>query len=66
MEGERRNGGGIPERRVLRGQMHERTILLRFLGMIMIVLFSDLRFPDTMFTLQTSFKPLLLKEGGGE
>ena len=27
--------------------------------------FSDLRFPYTMFTLHTSFKPLLLKAGGG-
>jgi hypothetical protein len=27
--------------------------------------FSDMRFPYTMFTLQTSFKPLLLKVGGG-
>ncbi len=27
--------------------------------------FSDLSLPNTMFTLQTSFKPLLLKEGGG-
>jgi hypothetical protein len=26
--------------------------------------FSDLRFPYTMFTLHTSFKPFLLKEGG--
>jgi hypothetical protein len=28
--------------------------------------FSDLRFLYTMFTLQTSFKPLLLRGGGGE
>jgi hypothetical protein len=27
--------------------------------------FSDLRFPYTMFTLQTSFKPPLLNGGGG-
>jgi len=27
--------------------------------------FSDLRFPFTMFTLQASFKPLLLKRGVG-
>ncbi len=27
--------------------------------------FLDLRFPCTMFTLQTGFKPLLLEGGGG-
>jgi hypothetical protein len=35
-------------------RIHERTIS-----------FSDLRFLYTMFTLQTSFKPLLLTGGGG-
>ncbi len=42
-------------------RIHERTIWLRFLAII----FSGLRFPYTTFTLQTSFKPLLLRAGGG-
>ncbi len=43
--------------------IYEFQILLRFLGIILRVL--KLRFLYTMFTLHTSFKPLLLKEGGG-
>jgi hypothetical protein len=46
-----------------RTQIHERTISLRFLGIILRVL--RLEIPYTMFTLQTSFQPLLLKGGGG-
>jgi hypothetical protein len=46
-----------------RSRIHERTISLRFLSIILRVL--RLRFPYTMFTLQTSLKPLLLKTGGG-
>ncbi len=46
------------------GRIHGRTISLRFLGIILRVL--RLMFPYTMFTLQTSFKLLLLKGGGGE
>jgi hypothetical protein len=46
----------------VRSQIHEHTILLRIPGIILRV--SDLRFPYTIFTLQTSFYPLLLKEGG--
>ncbi len=59
-------GGWEAENRIckfkLRSQIHEHTILLRIPGIILRV--SDLRFPYTIFTLQTSFKPLLLKEGG--
>jgi hypothetical protein len=43
-----------------RSRIRERTISLRFLGIILRVL--DLGFPYTMFTLQTRLKPLLLKE----
>ncbi len=39
------------------GPVHEWTISLRFLGII-------LRVPYTMFTLQTRFKPLLSRGGG--
>ncbi len=44
------------------GRIHERTTSVRFLGIIWRVL--RLRFLCTMFTLQTSFKPLLLKGAG--
>jgi len=47
---------------LIRSWIHERTISLRFLGIILRVL----RFPYTMFTLQTSFKPTLLKGEGGK
>ncbi len=46
-----------------RSRIHERTILLRFMGVILRVL--RLRYPCTMVTLQTSFKALLLKGWGG-
>ncbi len=45
---------------VFRSRIRDRTISLRFLGII-----SDLRFLYTMFALQPSFKPLLLWGGGG-
>jgi hypothetical protein len=45
-----------------RSQIHESTISLRFLGIIL--KFSDLRFPYTMFTLQTSCKLLCSGRGG--
>ncbi len=48
---------------IIRSWIHERTISLRFLCIILRVL--RLEVPYTMFTLQTSFKPLLLK-GRGE
>ncbi len=44
------------------GRIHERTISLRFLGIILRVLRLEVSY--TMF--QTSFKPLLLMGGGGE
>ncbi len=43
-----------------RSRIHEHTSLLGFLGIILRVL----RLEVSMFTLQTSFKPLLLKGGG--
>jgi hypothetical protein len=43
-------------------RIHERTISLRFLGIILGVLRLEV---SVMFTLQTCFKPLLLKGGGG-
>ena len=46
-----------------RGRIHERTISLTFLGIILRVLRLEVSY--TMFTLQTSFKPLLLKGWGG-
>ncbi len=42
--------------------MHERAISLRFLGIILRALRLEVRFPYTMFTLQTSFNPVA---GGG-
>jgi hypothetical protein len=44
-----------------RSRIHERTILLSFLGIILRVLRLDVSY--TIFTLQASFKPLLLKVG---
>jgi hypothetical protein len=43
-------------------QIHEHTILLRFLGIILRVPWLKV---SAMFTLQTSFKPLLFLKGGG-
>ncbi len=46
-------------------RIHERTILLRFLGTILGVLRLEVSIYN-VYILQTSFKPLLLKgEGGG-
>ncbi len=44
-----------------RSRIHERKISLGFLGIIFWVLRLDVSIYCTMFTLQTSFKPLLLK-----
>ncbi len=46
-----------------RSRIHERTISQTFLGIFLRVLGPG--FPYTMFTFQTSFKPLFLKRGGG-
>ncbi len=43
-------------------RIHERTISLRFLGIILRVLRLEVSY--TMFTFQTIFKPLLLMGGG--
>ncbi len=48
----------------IRSRIHEHTISLRFLGIILRVIIFEVSI-YTMFTLQTSFKLLLLKEGGG-
>jgi hypothetical protein len=46
-----------------RSRIHERTISLRFLGIILGVLILEVSVNNV--TLQTSFKPLLLRGGGG-
>jgi hypothetical protein len=49
-----------------RSRIHEHTILLRFLGIILRVLrLLGFRI-QYLFTLQTRFKPLLLKGGGSK
>ncbi len=46
--------------------MHERTISLKFLGIILRVLRLEVSVYSTMlFILKTSFKSILLKGGGG-
>ncbi len=49
----------------LRSRIHERTISVRFLGIILRDLRLELSVYNVYITVQTSFKPLLLKEGGG-
>ncbi len=49
-----------------KSQIHELTISLRFLGIIFSVFRLEVSVYCTMFTLQTSFKPLFLKGVGGE
>jgi hypothetical protein len=45
-----------------RSRIHERAISLRFLGIILKVIRLQVNvFPYTIFTLQSSFKPILLK-----
>jgi hypothetical protein len=46
-----------------RSRIHEHTILLRFLGIILSV--SDLRFPYTMFTVANQFQTTFV-QGEGE
>jgi hypothetical protein len=58
---------GIDNFRLLiisRSRIHERTISLRFLGIILRVLRLEVSVSNVYIT--TSFKPLLLKGGGGE
>jgi hypothetical protein len=43
-------------------RIHQRTVSMRFLSIILRVLRYEVSY--TMFTLQTSFKPLLLRGGG--
>jgi hypothetical protein len=47
---------------VSRSRIHERIILLRYMRKILSVLRVEFY---TIFTLQTSFKPILLEGGGG-
>jgi hypothetical protein len=47
-----------------RSRIHEHTILLRFLGIILRV--SDLRFPYTMFTVANQFQTTFAQGGWGE
>ncbi len=48
-----------------RSRVHERTIPLRFLGIILRLLRLEVRFPYTMFKLQNSIKPIFPGWGGG-
>jgi hypothetical protein len=53
-------------RNLFRSRIHERKISLRFLGIILRVLRLDVSIYCTIFTIQTSIKPLFPKNSGSD